>query len=129
MIIAVRAGERPSGKDVDAAELSHARVEQEHEAGRLQQRQHDRDVPRPLVDLLDPLLALLLPLLELGDHNGKELHDDRARDVRHDPEPEHRHAGERAAREEVDERQEPRVALLLERRLQLADLHDRHGDV
>ena len=43
-----------------------ARVEQEHDAGRLQDRQHDRDVARVLVDLLDADLTLVLQRLQLG---------------------------------------------------------------
>ena len=53
-------------------------VEQEHEPGGLQERQHHRDVAGVLVDLLDARLALLLQRLQLGDHDLQQLHDDRA---------------------------------------------------
>ena len=96
-------------------------VEQEHEARGLQQRQHHRHVAGPLVDLLGAGLALLLPLLELGDHDRHQLHDDRAGDVGHDAEREDRQAGQRTAGEQVDDVQEPaRVRLAL----QDADVHD-----
>ncbi len=47
--------------------------------------------------------ALLLQLLELGDHDAEDLHDDAGRDVRHDAEREDREATERAAGEQVEE--------------------------
>ena len=61
-------------------------VEEEDEAGRLEDRDADRDVAGPLRDLLLADRALLLPFLQLRDHHGQDLHDDRAGDVRHDPE-------------------------------------------
>ena len=67
------------------------------------ERQRDGEVTRPLRDLLLPGLAFVLPFLELRDHDPEQLHDDRRRDVRHDPEEEHRDVGERAAGEQVEE--------------------------
>ena len=87
----VRAGERARGEHVGEARRGRV-VEQEDEAGGLQQREDDGHVAGPLVDLLGPGLPLLLPLLELGDHDRHQLHDDRARDVGHDPEREDRQA-------------------------------------
>ena len=78
-------------------------VEQEHQAGGLKQREGHGHVPGPLGDLLDPDLALLLPRLELGNDHCQKLHDDRTGDVGHDPQREHGEAGQRAAREQVDE--------------------------
>ena len=78
-------------------------VEQEGEAGRLHERDGDGEVAGPLGDLALPDRALLLPLLELGDHHREDLHDDRRRDVRHDPEGEDRELGERAAGEQLEE--------------------------
>ena len=86
-----------------AEQAALAALHHEHERGRLHQRERDREVTRPLRDLLLPGLALVLPLLELRDHDAEQLHDDRRRDVRHDPEREHGRAGERAAREQVEE--------------------------
>ena len=78
-------------------------VEQEGEAGGLEDGEAHGHVAGPLGDLLLADRALLLPLLELGDHHRQQLHDDRAGDVRHDPEREHGEPGERAAREQVEE--------------------------
>ena len=78
-------------------------AEHEHESGRLQRRQGDRDVPGVLGDLALPDGALLLQLLELGDHHAEDLHDDARRDVGHDPEGEDREALEGAAGEQVEE--------------------------
>ena len=67
------------------------------------ERERDGEVARPLRDLLLPGLAFVLPFLELRDHDAEQLHDDRRRDVRHDPEEEHRDRRERAAREHVEQ--------------------------
>ena len=75
-----------------AEQTAVAALQHEHERGRLHQRERDREVTRPLRDLLLPGLALVLPFLELRDHHAEQLHDDRRRDVRHDPEEEHRDA-------------------------------------
>ncbi len=106
-------------------------VEQEHEAGRLQQRQRDRHVTRPLRDLLDADLALTLPLLEPRDHDGQQLHDDRAGDVRHDPQREHGEPRQRAAGEQVDELQDALSAVrrLVELLLELVEVDVRGRQV
>ena len=83
--------------------LETALVEEEGETGRLEDREADGEVARPLRHLLEPDLALFLPGLELGDHDRQELHDDRRGDVGHDPEGEHRELGECAAGEEVEQ--------------------------
>ena len=95
----------------------------------LQEREADGHVARPLGDLLLADGALLLPFLDLGDHHGEQLHDDRAGDVRHHAEGEDRHLGERPAREEVEE---PEHAAALGVGLQLLDRLEAdagHGDV
>ena len=79
----------------------------------------DGEVAGPLRDLLLPDLAFLLPLLELRDHDAEQLHDDRRRDVRHDPEEEDRDVGDRAAGEQVEEADDAAVVLGLV--LQLLD--------
>ena len=73
-------------------------AEHEHEAGGLQRGQGDRDVAGVLRDLALPDRALLLELLQLGDHHAEDLHDDARGDVRHDPEGEDREALERRRR-------------------------------
>src|SRR5205814_87987 len=76
-------------------------------------RQECRAVARVLVELLAADLAFFLERLESGRHRGQELNDNRGRDVRHDREREDGHATERAAREHVEDVQEP-AALALE---------------
>ena len=60
-----------AGREVEAerTEATVASLQREHEGGRLHDRERDREVARPLRDLLLPGLALLLPLLELRDHD------------------------------------------------------------
>ena len=94
-------------------------VEQERQAGGLQQRDGHRQVAGPLGDLALPHRAHLLPLLQLRDHHGEDLHDDRRRDVRHDPEGEDGELGERAAGEQLEEAHHATAALGLA--LQLLD--------
>src|SRR4029450_1373010 len=86
-----------------AEQAAVAALHHEHQSGALHERQRDREGPGPLRDLLLAGLAFLLPLLELGDHDAEQLHDDRRRDVRHDPEREHGAARESATREPVEE--------------------------
>ena len=52
-------------------------------------------------------LAFLLDLLKRGDDDRQQLHDDRCRDVRHDPQREHREALQRATREQVEQAEHP----------------------
>src|SRR5439155_118722 len=80
-----------------------ARVEREDDARRLHQGQGHRHVTGPLGDLLLADLALVLPFLQLGNHDRQQLHDDRGGDVGHDPEREHGHARQRPAGEQVEE--------------------------
>ena len=108
-----------SGGVLHTAEPAAAVVEQVRQAERLHERDGDREVAGPLRDLALPDRALLLPLLELRDHHGEDLHDDRARDVRHDPEREDGELRERAAGEQLEEAEHATVLRLL---LQLLDL-------
>ena len=73
------------------------------QAGRLQQGEHDRHVAGGLGQLLLAGRPLVAPLLQLGDHDHQQLDDDRAGDVRHDPEPEDGESGQRPAAEQVEE--------------------------
>jgi len=80
-------------------------VEDERQAGRLHDRQGDGEVPGRLGQFLLAGGTFLPPLLELRDHDHQQLDDDLGRDVGHDPEPEHREAGQRAPGEEAEEAQ------------------------
>ena len=102
-----------------AEQAAAAVVEQEGQAGGLQQRDGDREVAGPLRDLALARPRPLLPLLQLRDHHGEDLHDDRRRDVRHDPEGEDGELGERAAGEQLEEAEHAAAALGLA--LQLLD--------
>ena len=62
---------------------------QRDEAGRLQDRQADREVAAVLGQLLLAGLAFLLQLLEPRDDHDEQLDDDARRDVRHDAQREH----------------------------------------
>ena len=101
----------------------------EHEAGRLHERQSDREVAGPLGDLLLADLPFVLPLLELRDHDPEQLHDDRRRDVRHDPEEEDRHVRDRAPGEQVEEPDDPRVLGLLLQVLDRVEVDERDRQV
>ena len=89
----------------------------------------DREVAGPLGDLALTDRALLLPLLELGDHHREDLHDDRAGDVRHDPEREDRELGERAAGEELEEGEHAALLGLVLERADTAEVDAGHRDV
>ena len=115
-------GEVGDQVDVLGAEQSTpAVVEDVDEAGRLQQGQADGEVPGGLGELLLAHRALVTPFLELGDHRGQQLDDDRAGDVGHDAQPEQGHPQQPAAGEEVEEAED---AGLLGRRLERLDLLD-----
>ena len=103
-------------------------LQHEQECGRLQEHERDGEVTRPLRDLLLPGLALVLPFFELRDHDAEQLHDDRRRDVRHDPEREDRRAREGASREQVEkaDRAVRRVLLQVPDRV---EVDVRRGDV
>ena len=119
----------PCGSSAEPDEAAGALVQREHEPGRLHEREGDGEVPRPLRDLLLADLTLLLPLLELGDHDTEQLHDDRCRDVRHDPEEEDRDVRDRAAGEEVEESDHAAVVGTLLQRLDGREVDVRHGKV
>ena len=87
-----------------AEELAAAR--NRHEGRRLQQRERDREVARVLREPGLARLALLVEGLEVRDDHAQQLHDDRRGDVRHDAEREDRQLQQRAAREQVDQRQQ-----------------------
>ncbi len=105
--------------DEDQHEPAEVRVqdalppEQVGVAERLRGGEHDRQVPRVLVDLRVTGLALLLELGDRRDDHRHQLEDDRGGDVRHDPEREDREARERVAGEEVQQA-EDRAALAAE---------------
>jgi hypothetical protein len=98
------------------------------DAERLEQGQTQRAVARVLRDLAAAGLAFLLQLLEGRKHVGHQLHDDRRRDVRHDPQREHGEARQRPAREHVEQAQNAAL-LALEERCQLVRVDTRHRNV
>jgi len=59
-------------------------LEREREQSALEQREPDGGITRELIDPAGALLALLLQLLELGDHDREQLEDDRRADIGHD---------------------------------------------
>src|SRR5713101_2962755 len=73
--------------------------------GRLNDAQHDGQVACVLRDFASPELAFFLEALEVREHHGHQLQDDRGGDVRHDAERENRHAAEVAAAEEIEDAQ------------------------
>jgi hypothetical protein len=81
-----------------------------------------------LGNLATTRFTFLLHLLECRDHVGHQLHDDRCRDVRHDPQREHREARQRSTREHV-EQIEDAALLAREQLLQLRWIDARHGDM
>ena len=70
----------------------------------------DGEVARVLRDPGLPDLALLRELLERRHDDLQQLQDDRGRDVGHDPQREDRELPQRAAREQVEEAEDPRGA-------------------
>ena len=114
-------------QEVDRADQATA-VEQERKRGRLHHGDRDRQVAGPLGDLALTDRSLLLPLLDLGNHHAKDLHDDRCRDVRHDAEREHRELGERTAREELNEAQDAALVGLVAKQLDRFDIDPRGRD-
>src|SRR5690606_543542 len=79
------------------------RVEHVGEAGRLDEREDDRQVPGPLGDHLPARLTLFLERLETRDDHGEQLHDDRRGDVGDDSQREHRELLQGATREQVEQ--------------------------
>ena len=78
-----------------------------HQRRRLQQCERDREVAGVLRQPRLARLTLLVEGLEVRDDDAQQLHDDRRGDVRHDAEREDRQLQQRAAREQVDQRQQP----------------------
>ncbi len=73
---------------------------------RLEQRQHQRAVTRVLRDLATPSFAFLLQLLQMRHSNRCQLHNDRSRDVRHDPQRKDGKTRQRTTREHVEHAQD-----------------------
>ena len=82
-------------------------VEEVDEARGLKERQPEGQVPGRLGQLLLAESTLVTPFLELRDHRRQKLDDDRARDVGHDPEPEHGHTEQAVTGEEAQEAEDP----------------------
>jgi hypothetical protein len=98
-----------------------------HDAGRLQQRQAQRQVAGVLGDLLLAGLTLLLQGLQPRYDDREQLHHDAGGDVGHDPEREDRELQERATGEHVDQRDDAvGIGLcLVQARLDVADVDAR----
>ena len=96
-------------QQVARAALEQGAVARErHDAGRLQDREAERQVAGVLGDLRLAGLALLLQRLEPWDHHDEQLQDDGGRDVGHDPEREDGELEQRTTGEEVDQAVEAR---------------------
>src|SRR5713226_2635833 len=96
--------------------------------GRLNDAQHDGQVARVLRDFAAPELAFFLQALEVREHHGHQLQDDRGGDVRHDAERENRHAAEVAAAEEIEDAQH-RAGRLVEQLIQHGGIDARDRNV
>ena len=124
-----RSGEVLDEVDVAAGAEELAAVEQEHQARALHDGKRDGEVAGGLGELALADGSLLAPLLELRDHRLEQLDDDRGRDVGHDPEPEDRGSGERAAREQVEEAEHAAGLLRGADGLDLGEVDTGHDDV
>ena len=78
----------------------------------LDDREHDRGVSGPLVDLATTLLALFVEAVQGRNDHREQLKDDGRRDVRHHAEREDTEVFDRAARKHVEQ---PQEAVLLAR--------------
>lgn len=122
------------------------RHEDEHEAGvqheitvgilqsesnteRLNHRERDRQITRPLRDLAPSQLAFFLQLVERRDDHSEQLKDDGRRDVRSDAQRENRHAPQHASAKQVEVAQEPAGRVLSEKRLEPVGVDTRCRDV
>ena len=102
-----------------------ARAGEGDDAGRLQEREAEREVAGVLGDLGLPRLALLLQRLESWDDHDEQLEDDARGDVGHDPQREDRQLEQRTAGEQVDELEEPAVLDVVDARLDVRDIDTR----
>ena len=94
----------------------------------LQQQHDDGQVTGPLVDFAAPALALLLQLLEVGNHDPHQLDDDRGRDIGHDTQCEDGRVAEGSSGEDVQQAHQPvALDLLLQGRKRLGvDARNHH---
>jgi hypothetical protein len=102
---------------------------QGHDAGRLQDRQSQREVARVLGDLRLARLAFLLQRLEPWDHHDEQLQDDAGGDVRHDPQREDRQLEQRTSGEQVDQAVEALVLDVGQAGLHVRDVDAGRGDL
>ena len=107
-----------------------ALLQADRDAERLHRAQNDRDVARPLRDLLAPEFAFLLQLGQRLIHHGQQLQNDRCRNVRHDSQGKNRHAAQLAAGEQIDKSQQRSArAALREETFQLGGIDSRRRKV
>src|SRR5690606_36767699 len=97
-------------------------------ADRLNDGQHQGAIAGVLTDLATACLAFFLQLLQLWADRGHELHDDRCRDVRHDPQREDAHPLQRTAGEHVEQAKDGPF-VLTEQLGQPVGVDPRHRDV
>ena len=105
------------------------RVEQEHVADRLREREPDRQVAGVLGDASLADLAFLGELFQRRHDHLQQLQDDRGGDVGHDPEREQRDPRQAAAGEQVQVAEDPRAAELLLDVVDGREVDARHGHV
>ncbi|CAD5267188.1 conserved hypothetical protein [Bosea sp. EC-HK365B] len=110
------ADQRDRGRDQEERprlqhEIARA-LQTDADAPGLEQRQHQRQIARVLVEDLAARLAFLLQRLEGRDDAGEQLDDDRGRDVRHDRQREDREPADRTAGEHVEQAEHTRLGLL-----------------
>ena len=130
--------EHGAGREADHRSHAEAKTRAQNQALRafqgdsnpqgLEQGQSQCSITGVLGNLATTRFTFLFHLLECRDHVGHELHDDRCRDVRHDPQCEHCEARKRSTREHV-EQIENAALLAREQLLQLRWVDARNGDM
>ena len=104
-------------------------LEEERDAERLHDAQHDRAVARVLRDLAPSELAFLRQPLEVGPDHRQQLQDDRRADVRHDAQREDRHLRQVPSGEHVVETEHACSCALLGELRQRLRIDPRRRDV
>ena len=104
------------------------RLQRQGYAHGLEQSKTQSAITRVLGDLATTRFALFFDLLETGQHIRQELHDDRGRDVGHDPQSKNREARQGATREHIEQIQDAPL-LTIEELLQGGGVNAWHRDV
>ena len=82
------------------------------DGGGLHDAKNNRQVARVLRDLAAAEFAFFLQALQVREHHGHQLQDDRRGDVRHDAEGENRHTAGIASAEQIEDAQHGARSLL-----------------